>query len=78
MFEITQIEPNKLIVFHCIKGGPLQHSIIDLELKTVTKVLQQKEISKITHLGYTNLPYCLVLEQFLGPRILNVENQSII
>lgn len=67
-----------LMVYHNISKGPLTFTMINLSTKTVHRVFEFKELQRLLPLSYENgnpMPYHLVMEHFLGPRLVNLDNE---
>ena len=77
VYDMSLVRKGELLVYHNCERGPLTHSLIDLVSKTSILVLEYKELGKVIPLNYQNfdLPICLVIEQFLGPRLMNMNTE---
>lgn len=69
------------IVIHSSSQGQIEFAQIDLRSKSTLRVLQFKEITKIFPIGEFlggSAPYAFVIEQFVGPRLINIDNEQIV
>ena len=63
---------SRCLVIHSCARGPIEFADVDLKSRTVTRAINVNEVIKLVFGG--SAPYIVVVEQFVGARIMNTDN----